>query len=64
MAAQQQWTMPTAHPCDPTVSRRIDWIVIHYEAQPPHTIGRAWWRLQKLIAERHVPAYYPGEVRA
>ncbi len=64
MAAQQSTTTTTAHPCDPAVSRRIDAIISHYEAQRPHTLGRAWWRLQKLIAERHVPAFYPDGRRA
>jgi len=59
MAAQQSTTTTTAHPCDPAVSRRIDWIVIHYEATEPKTLSRAWWRLQKLIAERHVPGWLP-----
>ncbi len=59
MQAQQS---TTAHPCDPTVSRRIDFIILSLEASSPKTIHRAWWRLQKLIAERHVPAWHP-EVR-
>ncbi len=50
MAAQGPPTTTTAHPCDPTVSRRIDWIVVHYEATEPKTISRAYWRLQKRIA--------------
>ncbi len=55
---------PDAHPCDPTVSHRIDWIVVHYETTQPKTVSRAWWRLQKRIAERHVPAFYPDGRRA
>ncbi len=50
---------PTAHPCDPAVSRRIDAIIISLEATKPKSVHRAWWRLQKRIAERHVPAWYP-----
>ena len=52
-----------ARPFDEALSRRIDAIILQYEAQPEHTIRRAWWRLQKLIAERHVPAYYPDRRR-
>ncbi len=51
-----------AHPFDGALWRRIDCIILQLEASPPKTIGRAWWRLQKAIAERHVPAFYP-EVR-
>ena len=59
MAAQGPPPSRRAHPYDPTVSRRIDWIVIHYEAAEPKTLSRAWWRLQKLITERQIPGWLP-----
>ncbi len=51
-----------AHPFDQRLSTRVDVINLRYEASDPQSIRRAWWRLQKRIAERHVPAWYP-EVR-
>ncbi len=61
-----QSTMPTgpqaARPFDQRLSTRVDVITLRYEATQPKTVSRAWWRLQKRIAERHVPAWYP-EVR-
>ncbi len=51
--------LQAARPFDEALSRRIDYIILSLEASPQKSIHRAWWRLQKLIAERHVPAYYP-----
>ena len=67
MAAQQSTTTtgPTAaRPFDQRLSTRVDVIILQLEASAPKTIHRAWWRLQKLIAERHVPAFYPDGRRA
>ncbi len=48
-----------ARPFDHRLSTRVDGITLRYEASAPKTARRAWWRLQKRIAERHVPAFYP-----
>ena len=52
-----------ARPFDQRLSTRVDIINIRYEASDPHTVRRAWWRLHKRIAERHVPAFYPDRGR-
>ncbi len=51
-----------ARPLDNALSTRIDCITLSLEESSPKTISRAWWRLQKRLAERSVPAWYP-EVR-
>ncbi len=48
-----------ARPFDQRLSTRVDVINLRYEATEPKTLSRAYWRLQKRIAERHVPAWYP-----
>ncbi len=53
----------TANPVtDRRLSRRLDLLVLQIEANPP-TVRRGWLRLQKLLAERHVPATGKGGVR-
>lgn len=51
----------TPPPFDAALSRRIDAIILRYDATRPKTISRGWARLQKRIAERHVPAWYGRE---
>jgi len=62
MQAQQTTTttgLQAARPFDQRLSTRVDVITLRYEATEPKTLSRAYWRLQKRIAERHVPAFYP-----
>ncbi len=49
---------PARPPFDQRLSSRIDRIILKLEATRPKTIGRAWVRLEKRIAERHVPTLF------
>jgi hypothetical protein len=53
----------TSAPCDPTISRAIDNVIIQLD--DPST-GRLQWavlKLRKRLLERHVPAYGASEVQ-
>ncbi len=53
----------TSAPCNPTISRAIDNVIIQLD--DPST-GRLQWavlKLRKRLLERHVPAYGASEVQ-
>jgi hypothetical protein len=47
---------------NPDLSRKVDEIVIAYEAEQ-HPAWRVYYQLRKRIIERKVPGWFPQEVR-